>query len=81
MKKGDGVDCKCAASSYHDCGCGADWTPSEVYELREKLKVAREVLKENLQHFKRLGMTINAEHVEKVLAELGENINQKGEVK
>lgn len=45
MKKGDGVDCKCAASSCHDCGCGADWTPSEVYELREKLKIAREALK------------------------------------
>lgn len=74
MKKGDGVDCKCAASSYHDCGCGADWTPSEVYELREKLKVAREELSKEFTcqecgNRKKLSLSAKAE---KALAELGE---------
>ena len=32
-----GQDCNCHAYSESECGCDADWTPSEVYELREKL--------------------------------------------
>lgn len=32
-----GQDCGCYAYSESECGCGADWTPAEVYELREKL--------------------------------------------
>ena len=32
-----GQDCNCHAYSESECGCGADWTPSEVYELREQL--------------------------------------------
>ena len=36
-----GQDCKCSAYSESECGCGADWTPSEVYELREKLAAER----------------------------------------
>ena len=33
-----GQDCGCYAYNESECGCGADWTPSEVYELREQVK-------------------------------------------
>jgi hypothetical protein len=36
-----GQDCGCYAYSESECGCGADWTPSEVYELRGKLERER----------------------------------------
>lgn len=36
----DGKECKCCARSEHECSCGADWTPKEVIELREALRVA-----------------------------------------
>lgn len=72
MKKGDGVDCKCAASSCHDCGCGADWTPSEVYELREKLRVAREALNYCKTTFDWEHFPEELEVINKALAELGE---------
>ena len=36
-----GQDCNCHAYGENECGCGADWTPSEVYELREKLAAER----------------------------------------
>jgi len=39
----DGVGCKCEARSEAECGCDADWTPQEVYDLRaenERLKEA-----------------------------------------
>ena len=26
VNKTPGIDCKCCASGYSDCGCGADWT-------------------------------------------------------
>jgi|688.fasta_scaffold278242_3 hypothetical protein len=31
-----GRDCQCHAHSEEECGCDADWTPREVYELREQ---------------------------------------------
>jgi hypothetical protein len=31
-----GEGCQCHAHSESECGCGADWTPREVYELRDK---------------------------------------------
>lgn len=34
----DGKECVCAARDEGECGCGADWTPSEVYEFREKVE-------------------------------------------
>jgi len=34
---GNGEDCVCAAYSESECGCGADWTSSEVYELRARI--------------------------------------------
>jgi hypothetical protein len=36
-----GQDCGCYAYSESECGCGADWTPSEVHELRGKLERER----------------------------------------
>ena len=33
----DGMDCVCAAYSESECGCGADWTPQEVINLRQQL--------------------------------------------
>jgi hypothetical protein len=36
-----GQDCKCSAYSESECGCDVDWTPAEVYELREQLKSER----------------------------------------
>jgi hypothetical protein len=31
-----GEECQCSAYNESECGCGADWTPREVYELRDK---------------------------------------------
>lgn len=41
-KRGDGLDCKCAAWAYFECACGADWTPREVYELRAEVAKLKE---------------------------------------
>ena len=30
-----GQNCHCEARSSYECGCDADWTPVEVYKLRE----------------------------------------------
>ena len=43
----DGIDCICGAQGESECGCGADWTPHEVYELREENKMLREMLKKS----------------------------------
>jgi hypothetical protein len=32
-----GEECQCSAYNESECGCGADWTPKEIYELREQL--------------------------------------------
>ena len=35
----EGQGCTCYATSANECGCeGADWTPVEVYKLREDAK-------------------------------------------
>jgi uncharacterized coiled-coil DUF342 family protein len=31
-----GEGCQCLAHNEYECGCDADWTPREVYELREQ---------------------------------------------
>lgn len=36
-KKGDGLWCSCGAYAESECACGADWTPSRVYELEARL--------------------------------------------
>jgi len=33
-----GEGCLCHAHSEAECGCDVDWTPREVYELREQVK-------------------------------------------
>jgi hypothetical protein len=33
-----GQDCQCHAHSEAECGCDVDWTPREIYELREQVK-------------------------------------------
>ena len=35
-----GLGCQCAAYNESECGCSADWTLTEVYELRAKLQIA-----------------------------------------
>lgn len=48
----DGKDCKCYARYKNECACeGVDWTPQEVYDLRAKLKIATEALKELQKEF------------------------------
>ena len=37
----DGKGCKCAAHSESECGCDADWTPQEVYDLRSDVELLR----------------------------------------
>ena len=37
----DGKGCKCAAHSESECGCDADWTPQEVYDLRSDVEMLR----------------------------------------
>lgn len=37
----DGFGCTCAAYSESECCCGVDWTPKEIYELRQQLAEAQ----------------------------------------
>ena len=32
-----GAGCECFARDQSECGCDADWTPAEVYELRSRV--------------------------------------------
>jgi len=41
----DGKGCKCAAHSESECGCDADWTPQEVYDLRAENKRLKEAIR------------------------------------
>jgi hypothetical protein len=41
-----GEGCKCSARCSCECGCDVDWTPREVYELREQRDRLAEELKE-----------------------------------
>ena len=43
-----GGGCLCHAHSEAECGCDVDWTPREVYELREQRDMLAEALKEAL---------------------------------
>ena len=33
----DGIGCKCCAYNESECGCGIDWTPQEIYDLRARI--------------------------------------------
>ena len=39
-----GEGCTCSAWNESECGCGVDWTPREVYELREQRDMLVEAL-------------------------------------
>lgn len=41
----DGKGCKCAARSKSECGCDADWTPQEVYDLRTENELLKEAIR------------------------------------
>jgi hypothetical protein len=32
-----GKNCRCSAIDYYDCVCGADWTPTDVHVLRQRI--------------------------------------------
>jgi len=40
-----GEGCECLAYNEYECGCDADWTPREVYELREQRDRLAEALR------------------------------------
>ena len=40
----DGMGCKCGAYGECECGCDADWTPQEVYDLKKQNAILREGL-------------------------------------
>jgi hypothetical protein len=42
-----GEGCECSARCSCECGCDVDWTPREVYELREQRDKLAEELKES----------------------------------
>ena len=41
----EGEGCTCAAWNESDCGCRVDWTPREVYQLRDKIKELESYIK------------------------------------
>ena len=41
----DGKGCKCAAHSESECGCDADWTPQEVYDLLAEIERLKEAIR------------------------------------
>lgn len=43
-----GKDCKCHAYDDGECGCPADWTPKEIYQLRYELEDLKSLCKEFL---------------------------------
>jgi hypothetical protein len=43
-----GKDCKCHAYDAGECGCPADWTPTEVYKLRYENEDLKSLCKEFL---------------------------------
>ena len=49
-----GQDCNCHAYGENECGCDADWTPAEVYELRDQLSAERALADRLAEAFKDL---------------------------
>lgn len=49
-----GQDCHCHIHVTSDCLCGADWTPKEVYRLRNKVKLLKEQLAESRAAYQEL---------------------------
>ena len=42
----NGVNCVCMAHHENECGCGADWTTSEVRQLEKRVAELEEALGE-----------------------------------
>ena len=40
----DGIGCTCHAYSENECGCGVDWTPQEIYDLRAQLAKCQKIV-------------------------------------
>ena len=40
-----GKGCQCGAWNGSECGCNADWTPKEIYELKIQVTDLRKALK------------------------------------
>jgi len=57
----DGKGCRCAAHSESECGCDADWTPQEVYDLRAKIARLRLTDAEREAIEKAIGRELDAE--------------------
>jgi hypothetical protein len=47
-----GEGCECSARCSCECGCDVDWTPREVYELREQRDRLAEALKDVMKYRK-----------------------------
>jgi len=45
-----GEGCQCSARCSCECGCDVDWTPREVYELREQRDRMAEALERILSY-------------------------------
>lgn len=57
----DGKGCQCAAYSSSDCGCpNVDWTPQEIYDLREKVKALDQKLSVALKDAERYKQTLES---------------------
>ena len=44
----DGKGCKCWAKCSNECRCDADWTPQEIYDLRDRITALEKELAEAL---------------------------------
>ena len=42
----EGKGCRCCAHGSNECGCDADWTPFEVYALKDEINHLRGVIKD-----------------------------------
>jgi hypothetical protein len=53
QKYNEGQGCECFAPCEGECGCGADWTPKEVYVLRNKIAdLEKQIKKTNLEDYR-----------------------------
>jgi len=71
----EGQGCTCYATSANECGCeGADWTPTEVYKLREdakQLALERDEAIELLKYSSKYSTTKSQQDTYKFLRKIG----------
>jgi hypothetical protein len=51
QKYNEGQGCECNAWCEGECGCGVDWTPKEVYVLRNKITELELSIKDLIEEF------------------------------